>query len=260
LAGLIGVLLVAMLPGAVRASVLPVQAELSLVIASGASDLAVTASSTPAVVVNGSGGGSHIASLALASGALATTGIVEPVTDPAAHPIKGLQLTAANQTGLFAESVGGELGGTMPLTGALRLCLFGPCGAAIANLVVPLGVAGLGGTITGVGAVNVTVQGGPWTTGTASVGIVIGTPTAMGFAHGPASGTTSTAQPGGEIQLVTPIRVRTSIAGDGQYLALFGILRLTVVPEPGTGVLLACGVAGLVLSGRHAARRRHAAG
>jgi hypothetical protein len=60
------------------------------------------------------------------------------------------------------------------------------------------------------------------------------------------------------IRLVTPIHVRTSLGVDSPTLAVFGILELTVVPEPATGVLVAGGAALLVGLGRRAraGRRR----
>src|SRR5262249_58231827 len=89
------------------------------------------------------------------------------------------------------------------------------------------------------------VSGAAWTVGTASVG----TATRMGFQHGPASLTSSTAAASGQVQLVTPIFISTS---QRQFpeIAAFGILDLHFVPEPGTLLLLAGGIAGLVLVGR----------
>jgi hypothetical protein len=73
----------------------------------------------------------------------------------------------------------------------------------------------------------------------------------MGFAHGPASGTTSTAQPGGVLQLVTPNQVRTNLAlGSSRKVAILGELLARFIPEPGLLVLLGSGVAGLLLLGR----------
>jgi len=73
----------------------------------------------------------------------------------------------------------------------------------------------------------------------------------MGFAHGPASGTTSTAQPSGVLQLVTPNQVRTNLAlGSSRKVAILGELLVRFIPEPGLLVLLGSGVAGLLLLGR----------
>ena len=59
-------------------------------------------------IVNGSASGGHINSISFAGGTFATSGYVLPLTDPAAAPIKGLQVTASNGPGALA---GGTLGG-----------------------------------------------------------------------------------------------------------------------------------------------------
>ena len=74
-----------------------------------------------------------------------------------------------------------------------------------------------------------------------------------GFAHGPASGTTTTAKEGGVVQLVTPIRMTTSNSVDS--IGIIATLRVVLVPEPGTGLLLGAGVIALALVGRRRARR-----
>ena len=194
-------------------------------------------------VVNGSGGGGHINTLALAGGTFATAGFVLPITDPAAAPIRGLQVTAANAAGGFS---GGTLGGTMPLVGTTKVCLFGACSAAVANLAVPLAPVGAGGFAQVTAAVNLTVIGAPWTTGT----VAIGTVTAMG-GGAPASNTGAAS---GTLSLVTPVFVSTNIAPSA-VVPVFGILNLHFVPEPGTLVLLGSGIAGLVAFGRRSRNR-----
>jgi len=190
--------------------------------------------------VNGTGGGGHVTSLGLPASAFAIQGFVLPVTDPGAAPIKGLQVTAANAAATFNNS-GGFLGGQMAINGATKVCLFGPCSASIANIAVPLTVAGVGGNAFVTGAVNLTVIGAPWTTGTAA----IGTLSAMGGAA-PAS---STGMASGTVSLVTPVFVSTNI-GASAVVPVFTFLNLHFVPEPGTLVLLGAGIAGLVSYGR----------
>jgi hypothetical protein len=136
----------------------------------------------------------------------------------------------------------------MPIQGIARVCLFGPCSAALANLSVPLSVVGAGGAAFVNAGVAVTVIGSPWTTGQAT----LGTLTVMGSAHGPASGTSSTAANSGTVLLVTPILISTSLTG---VLPTFGFLSLHFVPEPGTLMLLGSAVAGLALFGRTRATR-----
>jgi hypothetical protein len=133
----------------------------------------------------------------------------------------------------------------MPLVGAAKVCLFGPCSAAVQNLTVPLGNVGSGGVSFVSAAVKITVIGSPWTTGT----VAIGTITVMGGGHGPASLNSSTAAPSGVVTLVTPVFVSTNIPASA-VVPVFGILSLHFVPEPGTLLLLGSGIAGLVLFGR----------
>jgi hypothetical protein len=192
------------------------------------------------VVVNGSAGGGHINSLAIPASAFQVAGFVLPVTDPGAAPIKGVQVTAANAAAAFTNG-GGNLGGQMAINGATKVCLFGPCSAAVANISVPLNVAGVGGSAVVSAAVNLTVVGAPWTTGTVS----IGTMTQMGGGE-PAS---STGMASGTVSLVTPVFVSTNI-GPSAVVPVFAFLNLHFVPEPGTLVLLGAGIAGLVSSGR----------
>jgi hypothetical protein len=210
--------------------------------------LAVQIATLAPVAVPGSGvatvgPGSHLSSLALPASPFAGTGIVVPVTDPVAAPIGGVQATVHNGAGSFAGGLG--LAGAMPINGVSKVCLFGTCGAAVQNLVVPLTVVGQGGIATVGTSVNITAIGAPWTAGTA----VVGTLTAMGFQHGPGSFTSSTAAPSGSLRLVTPIFVSTNIPASAVVPA-FGILDLHFVPEPTTALLLAGGVAGLAKWGR----------
>lgn len=200
------------------------------------------------VTVNGSANGGHINTLALPAGVFAISGFVLPVSDPSAAPIKGVQVTAANAAVTF-DNTGGPLGGQMALNGATKVCLFGPCSAAVANISVPLDVAGVGGSAVVTAAVNLTVIGAPWTTGTA----FIGEETAMG-GGAPASGTGVAS---GTISLVTPVFVSTNI-GASAVVPVFAFLNMHFVPEPGTLVLLGSGIAGLVSYGRTRNRKASA--
>jgi hypothetical protein len=199
--------------------------------------------------VNGSSAGVHLDSFVLPASPFATTGLVVPVTDPGAFPIAGIAITAHNGGGAFAGGTGtGTLGGSMPILGVAKVCLFGTCNAAPANLSVPLSVVGVGGVVTATGAVNLTVAGAPWTSGTAAAGTL----SAMGFAHGPASLPSSTAQNSGIVRLVTPIFISTSLAS-AAVVPAFGFLTLRFVPEPGTILLVGAGIIGLVAFGRRRA-------
>jgi len=205
-------------------------------------------SGTGTANVNGSGPSGHLVGLGLNAADFATVGFVVPITDPAVvNTIGGLQITASNGAGAFAGSGGAGFGGTMPINGFAKVCLFGPCSASVQNLAVPLNVIGAGGIGSAMAAVNITVIGAPWTTGTAAVGTV----TVMGGV----SPLSNTGAPSGVVTLVTPAFVSTSLATSFPVVPVFGVLTLHFVPEPGTLVLLGSGIAGLLAFGRNRARK-----
>lgn len=235
LAGIVAAALLA-LGGAAQAEPLDFTGSLSLSIAG--FGVGIPGAGTAQV-----GGFGAYGSFELPGGAFAADALTVTVTG--AEPVGGLQVTAQNGAGAFAAPVGGA----MPIAGFAKVCVFGPCAGPLANVVVPLSVIGAGGTATAEGAVNVTVVGAPWTTGTA----IVGTETAMGYARGAASGA-STVAPSGEIQLVTPVRIYTNLSNDFATIAGFGVLTLHFVPEPSTLALVAGGLALTTALGRRRAR------
>ncbi len=213
---------------------------LSLVSAS----LSVQLATLPPIPVawNGTGSANVTATdvTGLTAGIFAYSGVI-PVTDPAAYPIVGIKMiSVTNGAGNFygVDVSGG--GGLMAVSGTANICLFAPCASAPANVSVPFTTGGVNGVglggapITVFGFVNVTAMGNGWTTGTVSVG-------SISVSGSPLAGNTVT--------LVTPTFVSTNIAASSA-LPLFGIMTLTFIPEPGTLLLLASGVAGLAMVGR----------
>jgi len=223
--------------GAAGAAPLPFSGSLALLIDS----FGIGVGGAGTAEVDGFG---HLGSWQLGEGAFATSGLVVPITTPTAAPIGGFVVTARNGAGSFERS----RGGVMPILGSVKVCLFGSCDSAVANLTVPLSVVGVGGVATVEGLGNVTVVGAPWTTGTASVG----TATAVGYARGPNGETSSTARPSGEIQLVTPIRIYTNLSSATGAITAFAVLNLHFVPEPTTLVLLGAGLVATAVFGRRA--------
>jgi hypothetical protein len=196
------------------------------------------------ITVNGSGGAGHITALAIPSSPFAVDGFLLPVTDPGVFPIAGIQQTGHNAAGNFVENAG-VLSGTMAIEGVSKVCLYGDCGtsANISNLSVPLSVVGAGGSTQVVGAVNLTVIGAPWTSGT----VAIGTITRMG-GRSPAS---STGAPSGVVTLVTPVFISTNI-GAFSVVPAFAFLNLHLIeeaPEPGALAAYGSAIATLIAIG-----------
>jgi hypothetical protein len=180
-------------------------------------------------------------------------------------PIGEILLSVRNGAGVLMDGAG-----VMPLRGLYRACLWGACSAPVfsglptARVTVPFtrngtqGV-GIGGSVFARGgdAGNVTVVGAPWTTAPVTVPGPNGmTLMRAGSIETPNGGSNfaGAAQHGGVVQMVTPIAVY--LGSGNQIPTQYGgiaTLRVTFTPEPGTAVLVAAGLIGLVELGR---RRR----
>jgi len=181
------------------------------------------------------------------------------VTDAAAFPIKGLAMVnVSNSIGNFLNVDTTSGGGPMAVTGVANVCLFKACSGPPANVVVPFtegGVngIGLGGEpiiVGGDALVLLTIPGNQWTTGERSIQVAsdAATPDVPKFIT--QSGSPLDAS--GHIKLISPTTLSTNI-GASATLPMFAIMELQfeqVVPEPGTLLLLASGVAGLAMVGR----------
>jgi hypothetical protein len=245
--------------------------------------------------INGSSGviPAHLNTLRLAASRGQIEGTVTRiVTDPdlwgsGAGPPRliydGVRLMTGTWGGISGGAASTSTGGGILLVGGLvKFCVL----STACTMYIPLvlnqpttvnGVpgsgtkgVGVGGLITvgypsGFGGVKISLQAAPWTIKTATVldqiedyaggPRYITTLVAKGWAHAPASTTTSTAQPSGMVQLVTPNQVTTNLPLGSMYkMGSFAILVIRFIPEPGLLLLLGSGVAGLVILGRRRAR------
>jgi len=221
--------------------------------------LTVPGSGTAQVTDDGS---AHLLSLTLPGGTFGPSTVTRYVLPTFVTMVNSFRLTlAGNLTGSFGGISGGPPGGgPMGLSGMAKICM-GFAGGCPGFIPLPLtpttGGAGfgIGGTRTVTGAVDVTMQHAPWTIGQPV--LTLHTPNSTfsvptlpgGFAHGPASLTSSTAQAGGVVQLVTVSKAFTSLSGAFPERPLIGVLTLHFVPEPGTLLLLFSGVAVLGVYG-----------
>jgi hypothetical protein len=237
--------------------------------------------------VNGSSGviPAHLNTIAFATSrgnisGTNTTFITDPET--IGNGIAALIGIGRGAGGTFAPISGGAASGTgltqnvLPVRGLTKVCILTTsCEIFLALLytqptltvnggpgdnVVGIGVGGLVTAGGGTNPIRISLEGAPWTIKTATStdhitttgGNQIFTPrVAKGFAHGPASGTTSTAQPSGVIQLVTPAQVSTNLPfGSNAKLSSLTVTTYHFVPEPGLLLLIGSGVMGLALLGR----------
>jgi hypothetical protein len=237
--------------------------------------------------INGSGGGAHVNSVRVAASRGVINGdlnllVTDPVTGPA-NSIALIQLigvtggtgTLGNISGALQNTAQGLSPNQVPIQGLVKLCLADPNCTNV--LTLPLSqhtintntaAVGVGGLLfVGNGVIRISIEAAPWTIKTATVLDEITTTgkanqttvpvTLKGFAHGPASLTTSTAQPSGVLQLVTPAQVTTNLAfGSNAFVASGTTIRYHLVPEPGLLLLIGSGVVGLALLGRQRMKRK----
>jgi hypothetical protein len=272
------------------ASARPLNVEGTLTTEIGTELPALNAAFGGVATVNSSSGSipSHLNVLrAAGSRAAGTTSVMVAITDPnvAANGIASIRINATLGTGTFSpisgalpSTMGGLTNRDLPVRGLSKLCLlttsctnFLPLQLTQPTTMGGKKGVGLGGLLTiggAAGVIRISIEAAPWTIKQATRVDQITTPMTpggnkvfinvvrAGFAHGPASNTTATAQPSGVVQLISPMQTVTNLtAGSNAKLALFSLLQVHFVPEPGMLLLLGSGVAGLVLIGRHRMRK-----
>jgi len=239
--------------------------------------------------LNNSGGGAHVITLELkaSNGGIVGGGMV-PITDPKvkSNGIASVRIDATMGSGALAPISGNAASNvavltqnTLPIRGVTKLCLLTTVCTEFLELshtqLTSMGVkgVGIGGllTIGGTNPIRISIEAAPWTikqgtsldevsTVPSNMVKVYTSINAAGFVHTPGSntgaGASSTAQPSGVVQLISPMQVVTNLtAGSSKKIALFSRMSIRFIPEPGMLLLLGSGVAGLVLLDRHRMRK-----
>jgi hypothetical protein len=201
-----------------------------------------------------------------------TGGVTVLVTDPEAigNQVFAARLTAGIGGATLApfqppNPLGPQLTQkTLPIPGVVRLCLLNSSCSVAASIPLTeedgargLGVGGLIAVSELNGLVSLTIEGAPWSVGTATLPVTTSsgqtvTAFAFGFVHGPNSFTGTTATAGGVINLVTPIATAVT---EGPNLSGFGHLEIRFVPEPGPLVGLTACLVGLFALARNRSHR-----
>jgi hypothetical protein len=221
---------------------------------------------------------SHLLTATLSS---LTLDAAVPVTDPNAAPITLVIFSLRQRPDLQGGGVIGNISGaiaspavgltpnTIPVTGGVTLCLLVQFPNCLAHLNIPLGATtagmnvggGVGGIVTigGTGSIRISVLGAPYTVKTVSAvnrttngGFALFVE--QGFAHGPLSLTSSTAQTSGVLQIVTASHITIVAPGDNDLSGNISRTLIHVIPEPGLLLLVGSGAAGLALLGRSRAQ------
>lgn len=228
-----------------------------------------------ATVNTSSSASSHLSSITLPGQSLSS---VVAVTDPFQAPITAVRFDLRQRPDLQGAgvigNVSGAIGGsgaltpnTIPMTGGVTVCLLSQFDCQFLQLSLPLGAtsagnqvgAGVGGilTIGGTGTLRISLLGAAYTVRTVSAawrtengGLDVAT--ARGFAHGPLSQTSSTAETSGVLQLVTAIHITAAgVAGQQDVGGSISktLVHMVQVPEPRVPLLLASGAALLAALG-----------
>lgn len=168
-----------------------------------------------------------------------------------AAPITRVQaILAGNNLGTLVPGAG-TAANALGIQGVANVVAYGGYVTLVAVPLTALGVPGATFSFMGGGGSIIKFTGNGWTTGTAM--ITLPTATLKGMTQAgviTAAGTNNLVGGVGQITFISPVLIRTNLAGD---LPTFAALTLTFVPEPGTLMLIGAGIAGLAVYGRRRA-------
>jgi hypothetical protein len=227
-------------------------AEITLEVQAQTSPVLTPISSVTAAVEMGVSG-TNLQSLVVGGGFAGTATSPSPTTQSVSVSLPGasVQRTGAGTSGVLA--------GSFPLRGQQTI------DGSLIDFQVPGGTLGVGGSTISFFGISMlrSVGFSPWgtqtvtlLTGTSTSGMSATPYTAMGFAHGPASMTSTVGQASGVLQLVTPTQVGVIDSGGTFYAGHVSRLTIRFLPEPRGFVGPALGAAGvLVLVGLRSRRR-----
>jgi len=184
---------------------------------------------------------------ATSTGAIAGSDTFIGITN--APPITRVQaVLTGNQTGQLVPGAG-TAANALGLKGVANVVAYGGYVTLVGVPLSSFGIPGSSFSFMGGGGTIIAYTGAGWTTGTAMVAVpattIAGaTQTATTVT---AAGTNNLVGGVGTITFISPVLVRTNLAGD---LPSFALLTLSFVPEPGTLMLIGVGIAGLAVLGR----------
>ncbi|MCZ7617927.1 MAG: PEP-CTERM sorting domain-containing protein [Myxococcota bacterium] len=168
-----------------------------------------------------------------------------------AAPITRVQaILAGNNLGTLVPGAG-TAANALGIQGVANVVAYGGYVTLVAVPLTAAGVPGATFSFMGGGGSIIKFTGNGWTTGTAM--ITLPTATLKGMTQSgviTAAGTNNLVGGVGQITFISPVLIRTNLAGD---LPTFAALTLTFVPEPGTLMLIGAGIAGLAVYGRRRA-------
>jgi hypothetical protein len=244
-----------LLPAPAAAELLVFEGELSM---GGLGGPATVDTAIGVATVNGSGTGLHLDTLQIPGGLFSAMS----TSTPTGGSFTKIIITIGAGAGTFTGGASGPLQGTLPVPGNVRVCLLLDCALAVDVPFTENGTrgVGLGGapivrTLFGTGTLS--LFGNGWQDASATITTSAGAVVTPGFAHGPLSFTSSTAQAGGVVRLTSPAPLAFSSGVDPPLvLATFATLDVRFLPEPGSFVALCAGA--LAIAALGARRRRRA--